>query len=127
MTVVALGGAFALAVPAPAYAPQLMLLNQIEKGVWTLKTRPSGTTRSICLRDGRELLALRHKTAGCSRYIVENTARELTVHMTCGTGGHARTTLRYETPRLIDIDTQGLVGGSPYSDTYEARRTGPCK
>ncbi|NCP11339.1 MAG: hypothetical protein GW859_05180 [Sphingomonadales bacterium] len=116
----------ALAWPAPAFAPDLLLLGRIEKGNWALRPARDGAVRNICVRSGGELLSLRHRGPGCARYVIENRAGELTVHMTCGKAGHVRTTLRYETPRLIQLDTQGLDGTAPFSESYEARRTGGC-
>ncbi len=116
----------ALAVPAPAMAPGFVLLERIQKGAWLLKPIGGGAPRKICVRSGEELLALRHVSRSCSRYVVKNVASELTIHMTCGAAGHVRTTLRYETPRLVQIYTQGIADGSPFSDSYEARQSGSC-
>lgn len=119
-------GLMALAVPAPAMAPGFAVLDRIQKGVWQLKPTDGTASRKICVRSGEELLALHHNRRSCSRYIVKNAASELTIHMTCGTAGHVRTTLRYETPRLVQIYTQGLDNGSPFSDSFEARHTSSC-
>lgn len=119
-------GLMSLAVPAPAMAPGFVLLDRIQKGAWQLKPTDGAAPHKICVRSGEELLAPRHARRNCSRYVVKDVADELTVHMTCGATGHVRTTLRYETPRLVQIYTQGLDDGSPFSDSYEARRTGGC-
>jgi hypothetical protein len=50
----------------------------------------------------------------------------VTVHYTCPGSGHGRTTIRKETNRLVQIDTQGIASGSPFSRTFEARRGGSC-
>lgn len=121
-----LAGLMTLAVPAPAMAPGFVMLDRIQKGAWQLKPADGSAPRTICVRGGEELLTLRRDRRGCSRYVVKNTAGELTIHMTCAGAGHVRTTLRYETPRLIQIYTQGLDDGSPFSDSFEARRTGSC-
>lgn len=119
-------GLIMLAVPAPAFAPGFVLLERIQKGAWQLKPVGGGAPRKICVRSGEELLTLHHARRACSRYVVKNIADELTIHMTCGTAGHVRTTLRYETPRLVQLDTQGIEAASPFSDSYEARRSGTC-
>lgn len=119
-------GLMALTVPAPAMAPGFVLLDRIQKGSWQLKSVDGGAPRRICVRNGEELLTFHHRQRSCSRYVVKNAAGELTVHMTCGAAGHVRTTLRYETPRLVQIYTQGLDEGSPFSDSFEARRMGSC-
>lgn len=119
-------GLMALAVPAPAMAPGFVLLDRIQKGSWELKSVDGDTPRRLCVRSGEEMLALRHNRRSCSRYVVKNVAGELTTHKTCGTAGHVRTTLRYETPRLVQIYTQGIDDGSPFSDSFEARHRGSC-
>ncbi len=115
----------AIALPAPAAAPGFPLLAKMEKGAWQL-TPPVGAKRRICLRSGQEFFVLRHDAGQCTRFVVKNAPNELTVHLTCGPTGHVRTTLRLETPRLVQIDTQGVIDGSPFSDSFEARRVGTC-
>ena len=57
---------------------------------------------------------------------VDDGADEVTVHYTCGKQGHGRTTVRKETPRLVQVDTQGIRNGQPFSFAYEARKGGGC-
>ena len=120
-------GAVLTAMPVAAQAPGLAMLNQLERGLWQLRDRDDATsTRTICVTDTRVLLQLRHERAQCSRYIIEDTPSAVTVHYTCPGAGHGRTTIHRETNRLVQIDTQGIAGGSPFSQAYEARRTGTC-
>jgi hypothetical protein len=58
--------------------------------------------------------------------VINDGAAEVTVHYTCPGAGHGRTTIRKETNRLVQIDTQGIAGGMPFSRTFEARRGGVC-
>lgn len=114
-------------VPAPAEAPSLAMLDGLEKGNWELRQRGnSALVRSFCLGDARTFIQLQHPRAGCSRYVIADGAKEVTVHYTCPGAGHGRTTVRQETNRLVQIDTQGIAGGAPFSFAYEARRTGGC-
>jgi Protein of unknown function (DUF3617) len=116
------------AIAAPAQAPTLAMLDQLEKGSWALKDRASGTVlRTVCIGDGKQLIQVRHPQAACSRYIITDSANEVTVHYTCGGQGHGRTTIRRETNRLTQIDTQGVAGGMPFSSSIEARRLGACQ
>lgn len=117
-----------VAVPVAAQAPSLAMLNTLERGQWQLRDRDDANSpvRNICLGDARVFLQLRHERAQCSRYVIEDEARSVTVHYTCPGAGHGRTTIRKETSRLVQIDTQGIANGSPFSLAYEARRTGPC-
>ena len=115
------------AVAAPAQAPSLAMLTALEKGNWALKERGStAAARNICIGETRQFIQVRHPQAACSRYIISDTADEVTVHYTCGGLGHGRTTVRRETNRLVQIDTQGVASGMPFSQALEARRTGVC-
>lgn len=122
-----LGAAAAtLIVPAAAQAPGLAMLGELERGSWAVRDRAGGAPRNICLGDARQLLQLRHPRSDCSRIVISDSAGEVTVHYTCPGAGHGRTTIRRETNRLVQIDTQGILNGAPFSDAYEARRIGPC-
>jgi hypothetical protein len=114
-------------VAVPAQAPSLTMLDSLEKGTWELRERGnSAMVRSFCLGDARAFIQIQHPRAGCSRYVIADGAEEVTVHYTCPGAGHGRTTVRHETNRLVQIDTQGIAGGAPFSYAYEARRTGSC-
>ena len=119
--------AAALTVPAVAQTPALAMLDGLERGQWVLRDRdnPAGT-HSYCVTDFRTLLQLQHPRAQCTRTVLENTATAVTVHYTCPGAGHGRTSIRRETARLIQIDTQGIAGGAPFSMAYEGRKTGTC-
>lgn len=115
------------AVAVPAETPSLAMLDALEKGTWELRQRGnSALVRSFCLGDARMFIQLQHPRSGCSRYVIADGAEEVTVHYTCPGAGHGRTTVRHETNRLVQIDTQGISGGAPFSHAYEARRTGGC-
>ncbi len=115
------------AVPAVAQAPTLAMLDALEDGQWQLRDSDNPeTSRSICMSDGRQLLQLRHERSQCSRYIIADTPQMVTVHYTCPGAGHGRTTIRRETNRLVQVDTQGIANGAPFSVAYEARRVGVC-
>ena len=119
--------AAALAVPAAAQAPELAMLDGLERGQWVLRDRDNPTaSRSYCVTDWRQLLQLQHQRATCSRTVLENTASAVTVHYTCPGAGHGRTSIRRETNRLVQIDTQGIAGGAPFSMAFEGRKTGTC-
>lgn len=111
---------------APAQAPGLKVLAQIEPGRWQLTERDSKAARTVCVSDPRILIQLHHGAAQCSRFIIDNQAETGTVHYTCSGAGHGRTTLAVETPRLVQIQTQGLANGLPFQSEIEARRLGGC-
>ena len=116
----------AVTLPVAAQAPSVAMLNALAKGAWTLRNHESGSTRKVCVRSGRELIQLRHPQPGCNLSVVSGGDREVTAQYTCPGDGYGRTTIRYENDDLVQISTQGIQGGKPFSTTYEARHTGPC-
>lgn len=117
--------AFATAVPAQA--PSLAMLDRLEKGQWQLKERGApGVLETVCLGDARRLIQIYHPRSTCSRYVIDDGAASVTVHYTCPGAGHGRTTIRSETNRLVQIDTQGIANGAPFSQSIEARKLGNC-
>lgn len=117
---------FALAVPAAAQAPELAMLDSLTQGNWDLRLRGDGSSRSICVRNGRELIQLQHRQSGCSRFVVQDDPSEVTVQYTCRGDGYGRTTIRREGNSLVQIRSQGIQGGTPFSVQGEARRVGSC-
>lgn len=119
--------ALAAATAVPAQAPSLAMLDGLEKGSWQLRERGSDTLlQTVCVGDARRMIQIQHPRANCSRYIIEDTLKSVTVHYTCPGAGHGRTSIRSETNRLVQIDTQGIVDGKPFSQAIEARRAGSC-
>ncbi len=126
-TAALLGFGLFIATTAHADAPQTSVLATIEPGQWQLTDTDSDAGRSLCVRDPRVLLQLGHPgTTQCSRFVVSQSPRELTVHYTCPGAGHGRTTVGLVTPRSIKLETQGIAGGLPFQQNYAARRTGDC-
>ncbi|MDR6835068.1 MULTISPECIES: hypothetical protein [unclassified Sphingopyxis] len=119
--------ALAGATAVPAQAPSLAMLDRLEKGSWQLRERGSEAVfQTVCVGDARRMIQIQHPRANCSRYIIEDTPKSVTVHYTCPGAGHGRTSIRSETNRLVQIDTQGIADGKPFSQAIEARRAGPC-
>ncbi len=119
--------ALAGATAVPAQAPSLAMLDRLEKGSWQLRERGSDAVlQTVCVGDARRMIQVQHPRANCSRYIIEDTPNSVTVHYTCPGAGHGRTSIRSETNRLVQIDTQGIADGKPFSQAIEARRAGPC-
>ena len=110
----------------PAGGPHPML-TRLEAGRWELRGG-SGNARigTICLGNPILLTQPRHGAAPCTRDVVAADADSMTVNYTCPGAGRGRTTLRFETPRLVQIDSQGLDRGMPFALRAEARRVGPC-
>lgn len=113
---------------APATAQSsLQMLSKLTPGLWEIRGREGDMARSICVRDGSELIQIRHRGAACNRFVVEDGANEVTVQYTCRGDGYGRTHIRRETATLAQIDGQGIAGGKPFQFAAEARRVGSCR
>lgn len=116
------------AVAAPVQAPVIGGLSILEPGDWELRSRePGGKTRHICLADARQLLQLRHPGRNCRRFVVSDTAAQVVVTYDCAAAGSGRTALRIETPRLVQIQSQGIADSAPFDFAVEGRRVGECR
>jgi hypothetical protein len=122
----AVGAGVVAFTPVAAQAPELAMLDGLTRGAWDLRLRPEGTTQRICLRNGREFIQLQHRQAGCDRFVVQDEASEVTVQYTCRGNGYGRTTIRREGNGLVQVRSQGIAGGSPFSIEGEARHVGAC-
>lgn len=112
---------------ALAQVPPGSLLDRIEPGAWAVRVREAGAAvENICVRAPDRLIQLRHPGTACQRHVVEETPNLVTVQYTCPGRGYGRTTVRFESDRLIQIDTQGIAGGLPFAFAAEGRRTGAC-
>lgn len=119
---IAAGG---LALPVAAQA-SLAMLDSLQKGGWEVRYRDGSATKKVCVRSGREFIQLRHAGGGCNRFVVDDDATEVTVQYTCRGNGYGRTSIRMETPSLVQIDSQGIADGKPFQFSAEARRTTAC-
>ena len=110
----------------PAAPKNLTLVASLEPGEWQIRPKSGGEAKLLCLGDVRTLIQPRHPKSICSSFVISNEARQAVIHYTCPGAGHGRTSLKLETPRLVQIETQGIASNSPFQETYEARRTGSC-
>lgn len=110
-----------------ANAPSLTALNLLQPGKWSLVSKDADfAARAICIGDPTALLQVRQPIPACSQFVIANDPTLTTVHYTCRGAGSGRTTVRVETPRLAQIDTQGIANGVPFDVHVEARRVGDC-
>jgi hypothetical protein len=121
-----IAGAVVLLGAAAAHAAELAMLGTLDKGGWTLRIREDGTQQRICVRTGEEFIKIRHNQPGCSQFIVQDGPSEVVVQYTCRGNGYGRTSIRREGSGLIQIQSQGIVDGAPFSISAEARHTGSC-
>lgn len=119
----------AAAAPAlPPSAPAMAALQPLERGLWELRERGSRgeLIRRVCVGDPSQLLVVRQSAGHCRLFVVSDRPERLTVTFQCGGSGTGRTDLRVETPRLVQLETQGVYQGAPYALSLEGRRIGPC-
>ena len=104
------------------------LLDQLQQGRWDLRPRESGgAVERVCLGDGRGLIQLRHpRVSNCNRVVLDERDNEITVQYTCKGHGFGRTRIRRESSRLIQLESQGVVDGLPFSLEAEGRFMGAC-
>jgi hypothetical protein len=111
----------------PAQAPTLQALATLQPGQWDLKPRAGMTgIKSMCLSDMKALLQVRHAGASCNRFVIANDSRQTIVQYTCPKNGHGRTLVKVETPRLVQIESQGIADNEPFAIVLEGRRVGAC-
>ena len=115
-----------IAIPALAQGGGLAMLGALTKGEWTVRFRDGQPDRKICVRTGQELIQLRHRETGCTQFVDEDRATKVTVQYTCPGNGYARTSIRRETPNLVQLESEGIHAGMPFQFLAEGRRTGAC-
>jgi hypothetical protein len=125
--------ALALASTAVAAAPAFGLvsasieaLTKLERGRWQIIDDSRERRPSLCLGDPMQLARLEHRRGKCTQEIISADEAGGTVQYSCPSGGFGHSTVRVETPRIVRIDTQGLVDGRPFAYRAEARRVGDC-
>ena len=122
----AIGLGVALVWPVAAQAPSLAMLDKLDPGLWEVRDRETQDKTRICVRNGRELIQLRHQAKACSRVVVEDAANEVTVQYSCKGDGYGRTNIRRESAILVQIEGQGIAGTRHFEFSAEARRIGTC-
>jgi len=113
-------------LPFAAHSAEPGMLDRLERGAWDLRIRDDGTQQRICLKTGKEFIQLRHRQPGCSQFVVKDEPNLVTVQYTCPGNGYGRTTIRRESSELVQVSSQGIVNGVPFSFSGEARHQGDC-
>ena len=121
----------AVAVAAPAVSQRASGVNALAKlqsGLWQIRVLSGGAPKPapVCIGDPAVLAQLRHRNTPCSRLVVSQDGERATIHYTCPAGGYGQTLLRVETPRLVQVDTQGIADNVPFAFRAEARYAGSC-
>jgi hypothetical protein len=110
----------------PAATQQPGPLAQIERGQWELRVTGGPAIGGLCLGDPLLLAQPLHAPQTCTSEVQAIDGHVVTVAFVCPGMGRGRTQLRVETPRLVQIDTQGISNGTPFALRAQARRMGPC-
>lgn len=113
-------------MPVAAQAPDLAMLGTLDRGAWELRLRGGSAPQRLCVRTGREFIQIVHRQRGCTSLVVEDGRSSVTVQYTCPGEGYGRTTIRREGSGLVQIRSQGIQAGAPFSLEGEARRIGAC-
>ncbi len=124
--VLALAAGVAVFTPVAANALAISVFGQLRLGAWEIRERGEDRARRVCLRSERDLVQLRHRGQSCRRIVVEDNATDATVQYSCGGSGYGRTYIRRESPDLVQLRTDGIEGGAPFSFEAEGRRVGNC-
>ena len=112
---------------APTESPLPAALASLQPGQWALRSRDgSAPTKMLCLGDPRVLLQVRHSGPACSKVVLSNLGGAVVANYSCVGGSNGRTEIRVETPRVIQIESQGIEAKAPFEWSYEGRRVGEC-
>jgi len=104
------------------------VLESLDHGNWDLRVRGDiGGKQPICFDGGQQLIQLKHPDVPCKSVVLNESPEEVTIHYTCSGQGYGRTSIRRETSRLVQIDSQGIAKGVPFAFTAEARRVSACR
>ena len=110
----------------PAATQEPGPLAQVERGRWELRGTNGAAIGAVCLGDPMLLGQPFNAPHPCSSEILATEAHVVTVAFVCPGMGRGRTEVRVETPRLVQIDSQGISNGTPFALRAEARRAGAC-
>lgn len=120
----------ATAVPAYTASNDLSLLETLDRGLWQLRGVGGAPSRSVvsslCLGSPIKLIQIQHGDSDCTRFVVNSTANSLTVSYICEGQGQGMTTIRKETNKLIQVQSQGIMNNAPFSFSVEGRHAGRC-
>ena len=127
-TALTLGGA--TAALALGQGEPTDVLASIERGMWQLRAVGGGAssvaTDKLCVADPRQLVQIQHGATLCSHYVVRSTPTSVTISYSCKGAGQGLTTIRKESGRLIQIQSQGIRNSAPFSFSVEGRKSGAC-
>jgi hypothetical protein len=129
-----LAGLFALfagsGLSAFAQGGDLSLLESLERGVWQFRAVGGSASAppvgQLCVGDVSRLTQLQHGNTPCEQYVVRSLPNSVTVSYSCKGQGQGLTTIRKESGKLIQIQSQGIRNNAPFSFSVEGRKTVAC-
>lgn len=119
-------GASFVATTSAAAPSDAGVLGTVRSGQWDLRSRDGAISQTVCVRGGSGLIQLRHLGKTCERIVLEQSASSIVVQYTCKGSGFGRTVIRRETPKLLQLETQGVADGLPFDYSVEGRWVGEC-
>lgn len=109
---------FGLTAAAPS------VLAGVDGGLWEITGQ--GPPARLCIGDPLLLAVYEHRSSSCRRSVLRSDGQSAVVSYSCSGGGFGQSQLSLLTPRSLQIDTQGILGGEPYHYVLDARRLGDC-
>lgn len=128
-SIAAAGALFVLAAAAAAMAADApKTLGGAAPGLWDL-TGVQGSKVPVreCLTKLSALGRYEHRARTCTATTLSDTGQVAVINYTCGASDFGRTSIKFVTPRILKVETQGISDGLPFGYTIEARRVGECK
>ena len=116
-----------LVAPLAASAATTSVFDTLRLGLWEIRERGDDRVERVCVRAERDLVQLRHRGMSCRRIAIDEKGPNATVQYSCGASGYGRTLIRRETPVLVQLRSDGIDRGAPFSFEAEARRVGDCR
>jgi hypothetical protein len=106
------------------------LLQTLDRGLWQLRAIGGGASTAavsqLCVGDPKLLAQIQHGASNCSHFVVKSTVNAVTISYSCKGTGQGLTTIRRESGRLVQIQSQGIRNNAPFSFAVEGRRVGAC-
>tara|TARA_B100000678_G_scaffold172037_1_gene143543 strand:- start:575 stop:982 length:408 start_codon:yes stop_codon:yes gene_type:complete len=115
-----------LGAPVAANTAATAVFSELRLGSWEFRERGEDRARRICIRSERDLVQLRHRGQSCRRIVVDDNGTSATVQYSCTGSGYGRTYIRREGRDLVQLRTDGIERGAPFSIEAEGRRVGSC-
>jgi hypothetical protein len=113
-----------------AQGGDLSLLESLERGVWQFRAVGGSASAppvgQLCVGDVSRLTQLQHGSVPCEQYVVRSLPNSVTVSYSCKGQGQGLTTIRKESGKLIQIQSQGIRNNAPFSFAVEGRKTVAC-